>query len=41
MNIGQAEAAALVEVGQTFVINAQQTQHRGVELSLGSLNKGR
>ena len=32
MHIGQAEAAALVEVGQAFVVNAQQAQHRGVEV---------
>ena len=30
--IGQAETAALVEVGQAFVINAEQAQHRGVEI---------
>jgi hypothetical protein len=32
MHIGQAEAAGLVEVGQAFVINAQQAQHRSVEI---------
>ena len=26
MHIGQAEAAALVETGQAFVVNAQQAQ---------------
>ena len=32
MHIRQAEAAALVEVGQAFVVNAQQAQHGGVEV---------
>ena len=32
MHIRQTEAAALVEVGQAFVVNAQQPQHRGVEV---------
>jgi hypothetical protein len=32
MHIGQAEAAALVEVGQAFVIHSGQPQHRGMEV---------
>lgn len=32
MHIGQPEAAALVEIGQAFVINAQQAQHGSVEV---------
>lgn len=32
MHIRQPEAAALVEVGQAFVVNAQQAQQRGVEI---------
>jgi hypothetical protein len=32
MYVRQAETAALVEVGQAFVINAQQAQHRGMEV---------
>ena len=32
MHVGQAEAAALVEIRQAFVIHAEQAQHRGVEI---------
>ncbi len=32
MHIGQAEAAALVQKCQPFMIHAEQAQHRGVEI---------
>ena len=32
MHIRQSEAAALVEVGQAFVVNAHQPQHRRVKV---------
>ena len=32
VDVGQPEAAALVQVGQAFVIDAEQVQQRGVEI---------
>ena len=31
-DVGQAKAAAVVEVGQPLVVDAQQVQHRGVQV---------
>src|SRR5581483_8795896 len=32
VDIGQAEAAALIQIGQAFVVDAEQMEHRGLEI---------
>lgn len=36
MHIRQSEKAVWLDVGQAFVVNAQQAQHRGVEIVNGN-----